>query len=336
VAPARLLNPWGSAADAASAIRDAGSIRGEAARRGVAPGTVKRWIDELGVTVVEPRKPRVEVAGLIPTPEPWQGPRARLVEPACRPGATSETVAFISDIHYPYHDATALGSALAVIRHVKPDRVVLNGDGPDFFGISSHNRTMERLDTLQAEVDGMNQVRRAIRWAAPNAVIDETEGNHDSRLRTFVRQQARQLASLRALDPANLNNWSEVEFTPYGTAGFLLRPYFVVRHGTVVRPDAGASARGEMKKAKLSGASGHTHRLGKAAEQGYRPMEWYEGGCLCQLDPDYVDGPPNWTHGFLLGEFSTRSEAFVVDEVKTFEGLFRYGGRRFEPVGLES
>jgi hypothetical protein len=320
----------GTAADLAAAIKEAGSMNALGRERGHSPHVVRRWVADFGIQVVQQRKPRVDLLDLVPASEPWAGPRALLVKPSTK--ASDEVVVTISDIHSPFHDETAVESALMLIREIKPDTIVINGDLPDYFGISSHNRTLERLDSLQAEIDQANALRRAIRAAAPDAVIHENEGNHDSRLRTFVRQQAPQLRSLRALDPANLNAWGELDIQPHGVAGFRIRPEFVIRHGTYIRSDAGASARAEMKAAKISGQSGHTHRLAEAVEHGYRVRSWSESGCLCQLSPDYVDGPPNWDHGLLVGYFSTKTDAFLVDSVKATNGVFRYGGRRFDPL----
>lgn len=319
--------PYVDASDFAAALRSAGSGNALADQLGIGRTTVRKWVHAWGINAVEPQRPRVTYADLIPDSEPWNGPRAELVEPASR---SSEQVAvIISDIHSPYHDVTALRSALALIDAMQPDLVVINGDLPDFFGISSHNRTMERLDTLQAELDMADDIRRAIRKAAPNAVIRENEGNHDSRLRTYVRSRARELSSLRCLTPENLNAaWKECGIIPHGGAGFLIQPGFLIKHGNVVRSEAGASARGEMKRYKISGITGHVHRLAQATEDGYKRLEWYEGGCLCSLDPDYIPGgPPNWRHGITVGFFSTKTDAFQVDMVKAgSDGRFRYGG----------
>lgn len=320
--------PYVDATEFAAALRGAGSGNALADQLGIGRTTVRKWVHAWGVNAVEPLRPRVHYADLIPEAEAWNGPRATLVPPASGKGATEQTAVIISDIHSPYHDVTALRSALALIDSMQPDLVVINGDLPDFFGISSHNKTMERLDSLQHELDMADDIRRAIRKAAPNATIRENEGNHDSRLRTFVRSRARELSSLRCLAPENLSAWTELDIHPHGGAGFLIQPGFLIKHGNVVRGEAGASARGEMKRYKVSGITGHVHRLAQATEDGYKRLEWYEGGCLCQLDPDYVaGGPPNWRHGLTVLYASTKTDAFQVDMVKAGEdGRFRYGG----------
>jgi transposase-like protein len=311
--------PYATRGELLDAAREAGGPVALADELGVHPSSVRRWAR------------RLEGRSLpaVPTSTPWGGRRARLVEPATT--ATTETVVFVSDIHAPYHDEAALASAFRLIADVAPDRVVLNGDMADFFQISRHNRDGRRVEGLQHELDVANAIRRAFREAAPDAVIDETEGNHDSRLRTFIAQQAPALKSLRAIDPANLCEWSEHGIRPHGAEGFLLRPEFLVYHGTRARQVTGTTARAELGAAGISGTSGHTHRLGPGYDRtGYgKRREWWESGCLCQLTPDYITGAPDWRHGLLVGLFSTRTDAYTVEMAQALEGGLAFGGRAY-------
>lgn len=287
---------------------------------GVWPRSVRRWRQKLTAA------PAIRV----PASEPWNGRRAKLVERATAIG-TDEVVAIVSDLHAPYHDPVAIGAMLAVIADLQPDRVIVNGDVADFFAISRHNKSAARMDSLQGEIDTANELRAAFRAAAPNAVIDETEGNHDSRLRTYVETQARALGSLRAIDPENLNAWAENDITPHGAEGFLLRPAFLAYHGTRARQVTGTTARAELGAAGINGTSGHTHRLGPGFDRsGYGPRrEWWESGCGCQLNPDYITGAPDWRHGMLVGTFSGKSDAYSIEMVAEVDGAFIFGGKAY-------
>jgi hypothetical protein len=206
---------------------------------------------------------------------------------------------------------------------------VLNGDVADFFQLSRFNTRLERLDSLQDEIDAANDIRQRIRKAAPNARLIENEGNHDSRVRTYVEQNARALVSLRALEPEKLFRHRELGIEWFPGAGFRIRQGFVVKHGTVVRAEVPASAKAELALANASGISGHTHRLGTYRKVGYETRQWTEQGCLCKLTPDYVIGVPNWTHGLVVAQFSTKSTAFHVEEVQALDGRLVYGGKAF-------
>lgn len=265
---------------------------------------------------------------LIAPSSSWGLGAAKLVQPATT--EATEVVVFVSDIHVPFHDRRMVESSLRLIEDIQPHRVVLNGDIADFFQLSRFNKGLDRLDTLQAELDATNQHRTCYRMAAPNAVIDETEGNHDGRLRTFVQMNARALTSLRNLQPSALNAWDENEINPHGDNGFLLRKHFLVKHGNIVRGAVGATAKAEMDAAGISGTSGHTHRLEFFGKAGYSQREWWGSGCLCRTDPDYVPGGvPNWQNGLLVGQFSTKSDAFVITPVFRYEDSLVFGGKRY-------
>lgn len=124
--------------------------------------------------------------------------------------------------------------------------------------------------------------------------------------------------------------YRELEINWHPGCGFLLRREFLVKHGTVVRSESGATAKAEYSLAGISGISGHTHRLARYRKAGYAQREWLEQGCLCRLDPDYVAGGlPNWTIGCAIGEFSTKSPSFVLHEVPFVADRLRFGREQY-------
>jgi predicted phosphodiesterase len=257
----------------------------------------------------------------------WGYGAAKLVSPSTK--EATELVVFGSDFHFPYHDTGAIESFLWMVQKLQPHRVVLNGDIADFFQLSRFNISGDRIENLQEEIDIANEFRRLVRAKAPNAVIDETEGNHDNRVITYVHKNAKALKSLTALQPRELFKYGEYRINSHPGCGFLLRSGFLVKHGTVVRGEAGASAKAEMQLSGISGISGHTHRLARYRKGGYIQREWLEQGALCRTDPDYVTGAPNWTQGCAIGEFSTKTDAFTLHEVPYVEGKLRWGKESF-------
>jgi predicted phosphodiesterase len=249
--------------------------------------------------------------------------------PLLKPATTEDTeiVVFLSDVHVPYHDVAAVQSAVRLLRKVRPHTVVVNGDMNDFFQLSRFNTEAERMDHLQEEIDEANSLRAAIRKACPDARFIENDGNHDTRIRSYVAQNARALTSLRALEPRNLFDWDKLDILNFPGAGFRLRPNFLVKHGTLVRAGAGTTAKAELQQAGISGISGHTHRLGTHRKVGYQHLQWTEQGCLCRLDPAYVVGIPDWSHAVVVGQFSTKTDSFLVEEVQAMDGRFIYGGK---------
>jgi hypothetical protein len=156
--------------------------------------------------------------------------------------------------------------------------------------------------------------------------MDYTMGNHDERLRRFVYEKGRALASLRSLRFEEQIDAKGVGLNVHGGCGFLLRPNFLARHGTVIRKGAGASAKAEALSAGVSGISGHTHRLGTYRNSAYGSIQWTEAGTLSRVDPPYVLGVPDHQQGMAVGHFSTRKPGFVVEEVQTVDGGLWWGG----------
>jgi predicted phosphodiesterase len=243
----------------------------------------------------------------------------------------TERVAFVPDIHVPYQDPALVASSLALIKHLKPHRLVLLGDLFDFHTISRWNTSLERLDSLQEEIDQGVGLLREYRKAAPNAAMHFVMGNHEERLRRYIREKGPAVRSLRALDFKEQIQAKAVACDVHEGHGFLLRPNFLVRHGTMIRKGAGTTAKAEAAAAGVNGISGHTHRLGTYRLTGYNSLQWTEAGTLSRVDPPYVAGVPDHQQGMAVGYFSTRKGgSFIVEEVQAAKGGFLwYGGRTF-------
>lgn len=310
---------WKSRESFEAALREHGSISAAVeVLGGIGKTTARKFRKLHGIDLnPHPKTARVD----------WGYGPAELVAPAT--GEETETLLSFSDIHFPYEDATLVESALALAKHLQPHNLVLNGDVNDFFPLSRFNTGLERIDELQFEIDAANAFREALRQACPDSRFLETEGNHDNRIYSYVVQNARALKSLRALERRSLFRYDDLDIRWFPGAGFRIRQHFLVKHGTVVRAEAGASAKAEQALAGISGISGHTHRLATYRRGGYVRRQWSEQGCLCRLDPDYVTGTPNWTQGCVVAGFSTKSDAFTVEEVQVRDGRFVYGGTTF-------
>lgn len=263
----------------------------------------------------------------IPKAELWGNGKAPIVKPSTI--EHWETVLFISDIHVPYHDPVLIDAVLDVMADIQPHRVVINGDTNDFFMLSRFNRAMERLDMLETELEQGKQIRRQIRAVVPDAQIDETIGNHEERLFTYPAFNAPALRSLNALKPNVMLGLKDLEITHWPQNGFRLRENFVVEHGVTVRSQSGATARARLEQTMISGIMGHTHRMDSYRKSGYRELAWFEQGCLCMLNPDYVRGGANWKQGFAIGTFSTKTENFNVQLIPSVGRGFIFDNKHY-------
>lgn len=118
-----------------------------------------------------------------------------------------KTTLIVPDIQYPYHDKLALSKLIKVAEDLQPDAILQIGDGIDFPQVSQWTKGTagEYEMTLQEHVDGFRrEVLEPLRQKVPGADITWLEGNHDLRLRDFIKKYAAPLGALRALDVPNL------------------------------------------------------------------------------------------------------------------------------------
>lgn len=230
----------------------------------------------------------------------------------------AERVVFLSDLHFPFVDTKIIPQILSLIQDYKPHRVVLNGDLFDFYDLSRFIKVPGKEFTLQDELDQGQEFIKAVRVAiGDSGIIDFIPGNHEDRLVKYLATDGSALQSLRGLRMEELVKSQEYGVTVHPREGFMLRPNFLVFHGTKVSKHSSYTCKSELDSHGLSGISGHTHRLGLHLKSDLSGTKsWYEQGCLCTLAAEYITGTPNWQHGFALGEFAWESDWFNVELVQ--------------------
>lgn len=124
-----------------------------------------------------------------------------------------KTTLIVPDIQYPYHDALMLKKLISVAEYLKPDQVVLIGDAIDFPQVSrwEKGRKGEYAGTLQEHVHGFTrEVIEPLRRTCPDAEILWLEGNHDLRIKEYVKSYAPALIGLGVLEIPSLFNLDEM------------------------------------------------------------------------------------------------------------------------------
>lgn len=224
----------------------------------------------------------------------------------------------LSDIHFPYQDDKAIKAVYKFLEQHPVDTIILNGDILDFYDVSSFDKDPARINSLQEEINLAQKFFKKLRDLSPNGRIIFVKGNHEQRIERYLKKHP-ELYSLDALKLPNLLGLDKFNIE-YKDEGFKLGSLKII-HGTIVRKYAGYTARAEMEKNDCSGVSGHTHRL---CCYYYRTPErylaWYESGCLCDLNPEYVECP-SWTQGFLYGYIE--KDSFAVTPIPIVDGKIK-------------
>lgn len=173
----------------------------------------------------------------------------------------------ISDVQYPYHDPTVLAKLLHVARTYQPDQIIQIGDGIDFPQVSqwSKGTAGEYADTLQEHIDGYRRdVLAPLREAVPQANVVWIEGNHDLRLREFVKKYAAPLTNLRALEVENLFDLQGLDIS-YERGPLRVATNTLVVHGHESGGYCASASAWDAKFQKRYGSEknvifGHTHQ----------------------------------------------------------------------------
>ena len=234
----------------------------------------------------------------------------------------------IADVHAPFQQKAATQMVIDFIRDVRPGTIHILGDACDLFSVSKFDKDPTRKETLQDELDCVRDLLMEIRDAAPRARIIYSEGNHEYRLRRYLRSEAKALAGLRALTLDKLLDFQQlrIRFQPQD------RPYrighLLFTHGQHVSRWSGMSAKRHFEQFGCCVIHGHTHRLGAFFHTDISDtFGAFETGCLSTLTPDYVTAP-DWQNGFSVIYHS--KNYFHVDQVAIIKNKFCFHGKLYQ------
>ena len=90
-----------------------------------------------------------------------------------------------------------------------------------------------------------------------------------------------------------------------------------------------------LERYRSSGVNGHTHRLGSysVTDMHGRSHTWYEQGCLCRRDLEYVRGVGNWQQGFLIGTVANGAlHPQLIHTIEADSGRGFYAGGRYYSI----
>ena len=240
-----------------------------------------------------------------------------------------KTVMTLFDTHNPFQDEQTMGLVERFMAKTMPDFLIYGGDANDFYPISTFDKNPSRINNLQADLNNTRAM-----FARHRVILPETEmfllaGNHCDRLQRFLWSEAPALASLKSLQIEELLTLKEygIKFIPY-EQGLMINDVFLVLHGDIASIHSGYTAKRMYEKHGGCGISGHCHRGGSFYKRDrFGTWGWWEGFCLCHLNPDWIKNP-NWVQGFSLIHF--RGKRFWVEQIPIIEHKFIYGGSVYE------
>lgn len=226
----------------------------------------------------------------------------------------------LNDLHVPFEDRKSVHGAIEFVVRIQPQIVVID-EWMDFYELSRFLKdpTSATGYTLHEARKRCQSYYGELRKAVPRATIVEVEANHGKRIEKYLQRNAPALCGLP--------EFSYPEFMGIDRFNIEYRKHFVFRrflfkHGTTVRRYSGYTARGELDREGMSGASGHSHRLG----QHYRTLRggaytWIECGMLCRKDMDYLEGAvADWQTGIGFVQFKDNTNHYAAAAIPVVDG----------------
>jgi predicted phosphodiesterase len=229
-------------------------------------------------------------------------------------------IGVIADVHIPYHDAAALELAVSYLKDCGIDQLVILGDWMDFYSISRFDKERPLNNDLSVEITAGREGLEWVRECFPDIPIKWKEGNHDDRLKRFIRKKVPELSNLGVLTTSHVFGLDKLSIDFITPDRHLFVHEMALVHGHEVMRSGGRNpAQRLFDKTRCSAMCGHFHRTD---EYWHRSMDdtferTYTLGALCSLTPEY-DRHHNWNHGFALIE--TTPNTYHVQNMRIIDG----------------
>jgi predicted phosphodiesterase len=297
-------------------VRDVRGNRGTQARLDVADKTLFRPNGKAGMVLMPE-----------PVVETWEP--LRIDGPA--------RVGVLSDIHVPYHDKSALETAVKECKRHKCDTIIFNGDQLDFYGISRFEKDPERRAPSE-EIRNVVQLMRYVQQQFPKARLIWRDGNHEDRWAKWCWANAPVLWALKQcrLDGVLGNEYAEQtgnESTKLARYGWeylsekrpILAGHLPIMHGHELNVSSASvsAARGAWLKATHTVMIGHLHSTSAHPQPDmfHNEIFTWSVGALCQLTPLYAR-TNKWNNGVATVDISADGD-FDVRNMRIRDGKIR-------------
>lgn len=212
-------------------------------------------------------------------------------------------IGILSDIHFPYHDLTALTCAIKHLKEQEIDCLYLNGDIQDFYSISRHEKEKDMRD-FKREVDMNRDFLQRLRDIFRTIPIFYKLGNHENRFARSLQLQAEEFAQLHDLQFDVFFRLDKLGITMVEDWQGMEMGDLLVLHGHELYGGGGVNpSQNLFNKTICNTLIGHVHRTSATQKKtGFKEfINTYSTGCLTLLSPKYMPFSAH-NHGFAIVE----------------------------------
>jgi hypothetical protein len=226
----------------------------------------------------------------------------------------------IPDTHGCYIDQGAASAMLEDIKMLKPNSIIMLGDHLDCGGFLAEHHTWgyvaEAEYSFEDDCNATNQFLDQLQAAAPTAIIEYLEGNHERRIQRWIitdtlrggkgnKKDAEMLARLFSTDVVLHLKKRGIELFKQGewydgchVPGTIKRDNCYFTHGVYTTKSA---ADAHLAKYNANIWFGHTHRMDMATKKTVAtgPIGAWNPGCLCKIQPYWQhQNLSDWINGY--------------------------------------
>lgn len=239
------------------------------------------------------------------------------------------TIVFVCDLHIPYEDKKAVELLFKFLKLNKNDidYLLLGGDIIDFYSLSRFNKDPRRALNIQEDLDKVFTFMQKCRQIIPDTKIKMFKGNHELRLQKYKWSRAPELAYLRCLEPEKLFRLNELDIEWIPKRWNYKKIWFM--HGDKLSRHSGWTAQKMRAEYGTNVVCGHSHRTGKSNRTDLSGnYGGWESGCLCDLNPEYMEGIADWQHGFSVVQYY-QDKIFYTHNIDIVKYSFLYNGKYY-------
>jgi predicted phosphodiesterase len=231
-------------------------------------------------------------------------------------------VGILSDVHLPYHNLTALTTAITYLKKEKVDALLLNGDTLDCHQLSRFIRDPKKRD-FKYELDTLKAFMNVIDKELKCKVFFKV-GNHEARYQHFLMQKAGELVGIEEFEFENIIKARANGIEIIASNRYMKLNELNGLHGHEYIGGISAPvnvARGLYMRGKVSAFQGHNHSTSEHSEtdmNGKITTTW-SIGCLSELHPAYM--PLNkWNWGCAMVELDANGKDYQFHNKRIFNG----------------
>lgn len=239
-------------------------------------------------------------------------------------------VVIFGDAHYWPGDRSVAHQALVqLIKDMKPDAVICNGDAFDGARISKHPATSwSKMPEVADELAYCGEMLGEIASVADGAKLVWNMGNHDTRFSARLAQQAGEYVGVHGTDLVDhFEEWNFAWSTQINDDTMVKHRWHNGIHATW----------NNTLKSGFNIFTNHIHRLCVTPLTDYRARRYgVDCGTLSDFGPDVdkfiygEDNPFNWGSGFAVATFK-RGKLLPPELAVVQDGVCYYRGKEISP-----